>query len=76
MDKIVRKGIDTKIENLLDCRKIDFLSDIKEPFPVVRKLDGKVVQLPNSPLLRKKDIQKIGHCIIMACNVLFNNREI
>jgi hypothetical protein len=42
--------------------------DIKGPFPVVRKLDGNVVPLPNSPLLRKKAYLSF----YLRAGVLFN----
>ncbi len=68
---LLKEGIDIKIDDLLDLSRCDFLNNVKGFFPKVKALEKNVLQIPNSPVLKKKDMEEICYRIIHICNILF-----
>jgi dTDP-4-amino-4,6-dideoxygalactose transaminase len=62
-EKLIRKGVDTATDDMSDCTTLPPFRPYEGDLPVARNLPERILEIPNNPHLREKDILYISRCI-------------
>lgn len=61
--KLLRKGIDTKRDDMSNCAGLDVFAPCRTDCPVAERLPARSIGIPNTAFLREADILRIAECI-------------